>query len=127
MILEKQQVVEDSVHPACAQILYFFEKEYTFPRRKGEDLIWKAYQELAYILAKGLGRSPEMTIALRRLHESRDSAIRALRGTRRDFRASCKGKEELHEDFLETLIEDQVQSMHKMRLLYARILVDENS
>lgn len=63
-------------HPAVAGVLRFFEFEHLpeGPIRETAE----AFAEFADFLAVGIEPDPELTVALRKLLESKDAAVRAV-------------------------------------------------
>ena len=65
----------ESYHPAIAGVLRFFEYNH-LPDGPIRDMA-KEFSEFAYDLAS-LDPDPELTVALRKLLESKDAAVRAV-------------------------------------------------
>lgn len=65
---------EISMHPATAHVLKFFEYTHLPERLQG---VSKPFKELAVIVASRVPDSPETTVALRKLLEAKDAAVRA--------------------------------------------------
>ena len=61
-------------HPSLASILRFFEYEHLPPNLRG---VSETFHHLAHHLADTLPASAELTVALRKLLESKDCAVRA--------------------------------------------------
>ncbi len=63
----------ETLHPATAQVLRFFAYEHLPPELRA----WShQFHALAWELANGL-EGPELTVALRKLLEAKDCAVRA--------------------------------------------------
>ena len=62
------------LHPAVSSILQFFEYEHLPPFLQK---VSKKYHDLAHELVEGDLDGPELTVALRKLLESKDCAVRA--------------------------------------------------
>jgi hypothetical protein len=65
----------DTRKPPTEPILQFFRYEH-LPTKLQE--VSKPFGDLAHDLVRGLPRNPERTVALRKLLESKDAAVRAM-------------------------------------------------
>lgn len=65
-------------HPSLTTMLGYFAHEH-LPQRLAE--VSRPFHDLAHHLADTLPPSPELTVALRKLLESKDCAVRAALGT----------------------------------------------
>jgi hypothetical protein len=61
-------------HPSIAAVLQFFTWEHLPPHLQ---TVSKPIGELAFTLARSIPSSPELTVALRKLLEAKDAAVRA--------------------------------------------------
>jgi hypothetical protein len=62
------------LHPAVAGVLRFFEFEH-LPKGRIQGMA-RLFHDVAHTLARGLEPDPELTVALRKLLEAKDAAVR---------------------------------------------------
>lgn len=62
------------IHPSAAHVLQFFKYDHLPDRLQS---VSRPFHRLAHDLAQGLPQGPELTVALRKLLEAKDCAVRA--------------------------------------------------
>lgn len=72
---QKPTLMTATVPPAAEHIMQFFAYDHLPPHLQDVSMPFAA---LADTIVKGLPRNPERTVALRKLLEAKDAAVRAL-------------------------------------------------